>query len=151
MSTLSLLSECGLLGAELWRWGVSSTVPTSHLPITREPGWARRKGSVGAAVWAGGAEWAPSSLFSSNAINTSIHVLQRRAEAGCPRPGLISCQLHLSALIISKGLNQHLLHSSTSVKNGHMGKVSTLTVFFLITTLKWYEENQFHTALTAVQ
>lgn len=49
------------------------------------------RGSVGSTVWAAGAEWAPSSLFNPNAINTTIHLLQRQAEAGCPRPGIISC------------------------------------------------------------
>lgn len=73
------------------------------------------RGSVGSTVWAEDAEWAPSSLFNPNAINTTIHFLQRQAEAGCPRPGIISCQLHLSALIISNSFKQHLLHSLPQV------------------------------------
>lgn len=73
------------------------------------------RGGVGSTVWAEGAEWAPSSLFNPNAINTPIHFLQRQAEAGCPRPGIISRQLHLSALIISNSFKQHLLHSLPQV------------------------------------
>lgn len=48
-------------------------------------------------------------------ISTKTHFLPRQAEAGCSRPGTISCQPPLSVLIISKSLSHRFLSSVPQV------------------------------------
>lgn len=150
MITLSLFSGCGPWELNYGDGGQCLHCP--HFPRLYHSGAMDvqgERGRVGSTVWAEGAEWAPYSLFNPNAINTTIHFLQRQAEAGCPDLEQFLVNFIFSALIISNSFKQHLLHSLPQCEEWLHGGNFLLTIFFLINTLKLYEENHFYIAFTA--
>lgn len=131
-------------------------LPTSVTARSCEPRMAEEKrqdGPKAPGVTVGGVSAScRASLANSGPISTRARFLPRQAEAGCPRPWTISCQPHLSVLIISNNLSHHFLSSVPQILKMQHVKTNLISrTFFSLKSIKFFKEKQFYTAFSAIQ